>query len=555
MKQLDCYYTLSGSGAVTKNKKLDLSYNVGMNTFSYSSDQLYTIGKSFAFDNFGNLGAATNINSANYIDKYKSFSFFGSVDLGYKSLLYVTFTGRQDYDSRFIDPNNANYKLKDIGFFYPSVSGSFIFSELMPKMKFLDFGKIRTSVAQVSKGPSSSYYTSTTYEQLSGSQNITDGWSPSGGVSFPYFGVTSFGLSNTQGNPNLTPEKTLDIEIGTNISFFKKRIVVDFAYYHRKTTDAILPVSVSGTTGYGQILMNSGQLHTNGIDAVLNFTPIRKEKFEWNVGTTFTKYKTIVDKLADGLDQLFVGGFDGSAIYHIPGQQFGQIYGGDYAKTADGKLVINDDTSDVGNYGYPMANPNYKVIGNPNPKFILGITNNFSYKNLEVSFLIDMKVGGQMWNGTQGALTYFGMSKNTENRDDLGQASTVFEGVKGHYDSEGNLIISENTNDVPVALDQNWYTGNGGGFGNAAAPFVQNASAYRLRNITVAYTFKMKKFNKPVIQEVRVFATGYNLLLFTPYTGVDPETSLTGSSSNAKGLDYFNMPSTRSVTFGLNIKI
>lgn len=550
VKQSDCYYTLSGSGAITKDRKLDLSYNIGFNTFNYSSDQLTSIGKSFAFDNFGNLAAATNINSFTYLNSYKSFSYFGSVDLGYKSMLYLTITARQDYDSRFIDPNNPNYKLKEIGFFYPSFSGSFVFSELIKNKKIIDFGKLRLSLAQVSKGPSSAYYTSTTYDQLSGSENITDGWSPSGGISFPYMGVTSFGLSNVQGNPNLRPEKTIDFEIGTNVTLFKKRVNIDFAYYHRKTVDAILPVSVSGTTGYSQILMNSGQLHTDGIDAVLGFTPIRKENFEWNVGTTFTKYVTIVDKLADGLDQLYVGGFTGSAIYHIPGQQYGQIYGGDYARTSDGKLIINDNPNDP-DYGYPIADPNYKVIGNPNPKFIAGITNGFKIKNLDISFLLDMKVGNQMWNGTQGALTYFGMSKNTENRDE----DKVFEGVKGHYDENGELVVSEATNDVTVKLNQDWYQANGGGFGNVSSPFVQNASAYRLRNFTIGYTFGLNKLKKPIVNELRVYLTGNNLLLFTPYTGVDPETSLTGSSSNAKGLDYFNMPNTRSVTFGINIKL
>lgn len=551
-KQSDCYLTLSGNGAINEAKTIDLSYNVGINTFNYSSNQLYTVGKSFAFDNFDNLGAATNISSGNYIDARKSASIFGSVDMGYKSMIYVTITGRQDYDSRFIVPGE-NYKLKDIGFFYPSISGSFVFTELFKSKKIVDFGKMRVSYAQVAKGPSSSYMTNTVYNQQSGGNNITDGWSPSGGISFPYSGVTSFGLSSMQGNPDLEPERSNEFEIGSNI-VLKKRITFDIAYYYRKTTNAIIPAAVSGTTGFSQVLMNTGQIHTNGVDIMLNTKVIKRSKFEWNVGSTFTKYVSIVDKLADGLDQLFVGGFSGSGIYHIPGQQYGQIYGGDYAYTEDGKMVIDDDPTSA-NYGYPLADPKLKVIGNPNPKFIAGLTNSFRINNFDVSFLFDMKVGNQMWNGTQGALTFFGMSKNTENRDQPGETSTVFEGVQGHYDEDGNLVTSGTTNTVEVGLNEDWYTGNGGGFGNVASPFVQNASTYRLRNITVAYNFPLKKLNKPVIKEIRMYLTGNNLLLFTPYTGIDPETSLVGSASNAKGIDYFNMPNTRSVTFGLNFKL
>jgi TonB-linked SusC/RagA family outer membrane protein len=553
VKQIDSYYTLSGGGAISKNKNFDIAYQAGLNTFMLSSSQLYSIGRDFAFENFGNLGAATSINSSNFTNGYKSFSMYGNVDLGYKSMVYLTFTGRQDYDSRFMVPG-AELSMKDIGFFYPSVSSSFVFSELIKNKKVLDFGKVRMSFAQVSKGPADAYSTSTVYEQLSGTENITDSWTGTSGISFPYNGITSFGLSNTQGNPNLKPETSREFELGTNLSFLKRRFILDVAVYYRKTKDAIIPAPVSGTTGYSQILMNSGEMHTKGIDASLNVAVFRKKSFEWNIGSTFTKYISIVDKLADGLDKLFVGGFSDVGIYHIAGQQYGQLYGGDFARTADGQLLIEDDVNSA-NYGYPVVDPEFKVIGNPNPKFIAGLTNSFKIYNFDVSFLIDIKVGGDMWNGTLGALTFFGMSKNTEDRDAVGETSKVFEGVKGHYDENGNIVTSNVANDVSVGLDQNWYTANGGGFGNVSAPFIQNASSYRLRNFSVGYTFHLKKMSKAKLNEFRVYVSGNNLLLFTPYTGVDPETSLTGSSSNAKGLDYFNMPNTRSVTFGVNIKL
>lgn len=257
----------------------------------------------------------------------------------------------------------------------------------------------------------------------------------------------------------------------------------------------------------------------------------------------------MVDRLAEGLDQLYVDGFTGSAIYHIPGYQYGQIFGGDFAHDANGNLVIDDDPASP-TYGYPLADPKLKVIGNPNPKFLLGINNSFQVKNFDISFLFDMKVGGQMWNGTQGALTFFGMSELTENRDE----TQVFEGVNGHYDANGNLVLAGTTNNQTVALNQDWYQGNGGGFGNVAKTFVQNASTYRLRNFTIGYTFPASAFKMNKVKGLRIFATGVNLLLFTPYEGVDPETSLVGSSSNGQGLDYFNMPNTRSYTVGVNVK-
>ena len=148
-------------------------------------------------------------------------------------------------------------------------------------------------------------------------------------------------------------------------------------------------------------------------------------------------------------------------------------------------MVIDNDPASP-TYGYPLASPELAVIGNPNPDFLLGITNNLKIHDFTVSFLWDMKVGGQMWNGTQGALTFFGMSELTENRDAPGADGTyVFEGVAGNLDENGN-VVTTGTNDVPVALNEDWYTGNGGGFGSVAEHFVQDG-----KYVSFAYSFNL----------------------------------------------------------------
>jgi len=147
------------------------------------------------------------------------------------------------------------------------------------------------------------------------------------------------------------------------------------------------------------------------------------------------------------------------------------------------------------------------------------------------------------------------MSELTENRDAPGTAGNhVFEGVGGYLDDDGNLVSSGATNNVAVGLNEDWYTGNGGGFGSVAEHFVQDASAYRLRTASISYNIPAKKLVGNPLKDVRFTLSGNNLLLFTPYQGIDPETSLLGSASNGQGIDYFNMPNTRSVTFGVNIK-
>lgn len=215
------------------------------------------------------------------------------------------------------------------------------------------------------------------------------------------------------------------------------------------------------------------------------------------------------------------------------------IFNVDKPYNPNGQMVIDSAS------GYPLVDPLERPIGNPNPDFLLGINNTLSYKGLSLSFLLDWKQGGQMWNGTQGALTYFGMSKLTENRDMPGDAPNyVFEGVT----QDGS------TNTKPVLRDENWYTGNGGGFGSVAEHFVQETSWFRLRQLSLSYTLSSKLLSKTPFTGITISFVGRNLFLITPYEGIDPETSLVGSSSNGQGLDYFQMPNTRSFALSLNVK-
>ena len=548
--QTDAYLLFSGSTYLDSKNNFDLKYQAGFNAFSYNNNNLYTEGKDFGFIGFSHLSNATSIISIRDIDQNKSVSGFFSADLGFKRFLFLTITGRQDYDSRFLVPNKE-FAMSDIGFFYPSVSTSFVFSELMglKNNSAFTFGKLRMSWARVARGPSSSYATGTTFAQIAGSNSIGDGWTDG-------FTANGYLLDNVAGNPDLIPETSDEFEIGTALNFWKRRLTFDISYYNRKTKDAIVPATVSGTTGFTTIFLNTGKLTTNGVDIAIKGIPIQRKKFKWTVGANFTKYKTIVNELSEGLEQLFLGGFTGTGVYHIPGEEFGQIYGGVFLRDDNGNMVIDNDPTSA-TYGYPLASPELEVIGNPNPDFILGITNSMQISNFSISFLFDMKVGGQMWNGTQGALTFFGMSDITENRDapsPTNEGDHLFEGVSGHLDENGELVTDGTNNDVKVGLNEDWYTGNGGGFGSVSEHFIQDASAYRLRNASISYNVPADKLKGNALNAVRFTISGNNLLLFTPYKGIDPETSLLGSSSNGQGLDYFNMPNTRTVTFGINVK-
>jgi len=323
----------------------------------------------------------------------------------------------------------------------------------------------------------------------------------------------------------------------------------------------IIAINIPNTTGYQRAVVNSGELKTVGGEVVLTLNPVRTEDFNWNLAANFSTWKTTVESLPEGVPNQYLDGFTSVSAYNIAPEtdengnttiyEYGQFLGTPFqhVNTADGTfdanapynpdgaLIIDDDPTSS-TYGFPIADPTQRVIGNPNPDWLLGVTNTLSYKGLSLSFLFDFREGGDVWNGTKGAVTFFGMSELTENRGTV----TVFEGVKA---SDGGA------NDIAVELNQAWYQGNGGGFGAVSEHFIEDGSFRRLRYVTLSYdlarVIKTIGFNS-----LNLTVTGRNLFLDTPYTGFDPELSLVGSGSNGQGLDYFQMPGIKSYSIGLS---
>ena len=325
---------------------------------------------------------------------------------------------------------------------------------------------------------------------------MNDGWT--NGIGFPYQGTSGYVYNGVAGNPFLSPSKTRDIELGLDLRFFNNRIGLDLTGYNRNSSDQIIAINIPNTTGFQRAIVNSGELKTVGGEVVLNIAPIVQENFSWDVGFNFSKWKTTVESLPEGVQNQYLDGFTGTGIYNLAPEtdengnilntfEFGQIRGGAFQRVntdngtfdpnmpynPDGALVINNDPTSS-TYGFPLADPTPRVIGNPNPDFLLGITNTFRYKNFSMSFLFDIREGGDIWNGTKGALTFFGRTEITENRGDV----IVFDGV---LDGEGGV------NNIAVELDRAWFQGNGGGFGDVDEHFVEDGSFQRLRYLTLSY--------------------------------------------------------------------
>ena len=519
---------------VTLNKKFNQDFTgsllVGNNVFGSFKSNTYVEGTGLNFPDFQNISVATTVITRQTDTKYRTHAMYSSAKLSYKDYLFLDLTGRLESSSTLPVDNNT--------FFYPSASLGWVFTDaLKTNSKTLPYGKLRLSYAIVGKD-APVYALDNYYAQ----GFFSDGWTT--GITFPFNGIAGYSVDNTLGNLNLKPEKTKSFEIGADLKFLDNRLGLDITYYNNQSVDQILAVPIAGSSGYRGQIKNAGSIENKGVELVLYAKPVKTKNFEWDISLNWAKNKNKVLALADGIKELFLGGFEGSAIYAVVKQPYGQIYGGRWLRDGSDRIVINEAD------GLPIQDPTVGIIGDPNPDWTGGVTNTFTYKGFALSFLIDIKSGGDIWNGTRGALNNFGMTKETETRGE----TKVFEGVRGYYDANNNVVVTGDANTVVATLDQSYYQGIGTGFAGPAEQFVENGSYVKLRELTLSYSVDKNWLKKTPFGSIDITLIGRNLWLQTDYKGVDPETSLTGAG-NSLGMDYFNMPSVRSYGFSVRVTL
>lgn len=534
----DFHYSNNLNSDLTLNYNKELidgiftSITVGQNMFMSDYQQMYTQGNGFVIPDFYHMSNTSSQLVREKTEKYRTAALFADIQFSFRNLIYLGFTGRNEWSTTL--PENDN------SFFFPSASLGFIFSEL-PGLKgndILSYGKLRASYAKIANH-ATPYNILNTYTIAT----ITDGWGT--GDSFPFNGVPGFIPSNTLANPNIQPEALISRELGLEVKLLSNRINFDLSYYNNQNKDLLINVPVTGSTGYNAIYTNAATMENVGFEIMANVVPVSTGDFNWGINFNFSKNNNKVLSLAPGVTDIALGGFTGSTINVVAGEPYGSMFSTSLYKDDQGRLIINDDASSSG-YGYPIQDPTMKSLGGVSPKWLMGIGSDLNYKGLGFTFLFDIKNGGIMWNGTMGRLVGFGVAKRTENRGE----SVVFEGVKGHI-VDGEVITSGATNDIQTTYSQYYYQNIGGGASPAQEQFVEKTDWVRLREVTLSYELG-KLIKGTVFKNVRIYTTGRNLWLNTPYTGIDPETNLMGAF-NAQGLDYFNMPNTKSYVFGVRL--
>ena len=504
---------------------------VGQNMFQSSYQQLYTQGTGFVVPDFYHISNTSSQLVRESISKYRTAALYADVQFSYRSMVYLGFTGRNEWSTTLPEANNS--------FFFPSASIGFIFTELpvLKGNKILSFGKLRASYAEIANH-ATPYNTQNTYTLGS----ISDGWAT--GDSFPFNGIAGFKLSNTLANPTITPERLMSREIGLELKLLNNRIGFDITYYNNQNKDLLIFVPVTGSTGFNAQYMNAATMENKGIEIMGNVVPITTPDFNWSITVNFTKNKNKVLTLAPGVTDIGLGGFTGSTINVVAGEAYGSMFSTSFYKDDQGRVIINDAAG--AGYGYQIKNDVMGSLGGIAPNWTMGITNELSYKGIGLSFLLDIKNGGIMWDGTRSRMNGFGTSKATENRGE----AVVFDGIKGHI-TNGALVTSGVVNDISTTYTQYYYSTIAGGASPAQEQFVEKTDWTRLREVTLSYSLG-NVLKKTFIKQLKVYATGRNLWLSTPYKGIDQETNLFGAT-NTQGLDYFNMPNTKSYVFGVKL--
>jgi outer membrane receptor protein involved in Fe transport len=452
---------------------------------------------------------------------------YASVSLSYKNMLYLDGTFRQDYASTLPVKNNTYY--------YPSVTGSYIFSEMF-KPEWLSFGKVRLNYAQVGN--------------LAGFDQLLDKYV----VNTPFNGA-NYALPNTKSNPDLKSESTTSIEAGLEMKFLKDRVGFDVAVYKTNSKDQIMPVTMSQTTGYNYMYVNAGEIENKGVEVSLNLVPVQSKSFRWDINVNFAKNVNKVLSLYPGISNLQLGSFQGNVTLNATvGQPYGVLKGTDYTYDANGNKILSATT------GKPVKSATAdKVIGNVNPDWTGGIHNSFTYKNVSLSFLIDIQKGGSVYNLDM----YYGLSSGlypeTAGTNDLGNpVRDAVVGTPGAYDAKsgGYIIPGVNVvNGVSTPNKTRVKATTYAGWGYAVEPnkaFIYDAGYVKLREVSLSYNVPALWVSKIGLKGVVLSAVGSNLWIISkhlPYA--DPESGL--AAGNVQGYSIGSLPSTRD--YGFNIKL
>jgi TonB-linked SusC/RagA family outer membrane protein len=523
-QQINSFFNIQMKKNLTDDLKATLL--VGNEIFTlYRRDQ-GVVGNTLASRGFNNI-----LNASNFVpfgDEFRQrlIGVYADMQLSYRDWAFLNLTGRNDWSSTFRSGSNS--------YFYPSANLSVILSEAIPSLKsdWVNQIKLKGNYARV--GRQAPIFSTDTYFF---NANPSDGFGPN--IQFPFLGQQGRTLGDAAGNAALGPEFTTQIEFGTELRFIKNRLGFEATYFRTESENIILNVPIAGASGFTSQTLNSGRMESSGIELSLDYSAIKTEKFTWNISANWTRIRNNVLELAPGVQNISLGPFTTAEGRIEAGQPYGVIYANTLLRNEAGRLIVN-------NAGLPIINTSgVQRVGDPNPKWTAGITNNLTYKGFNLNFLIDIRHGGDFLSRVVGDLRRTGsVTETTEfprfNADGTPTTPYVIDGVR---QSDGS------PNTTPISAQQYW--GSLYAF-NVPGMFIFDASWLRLRELSLSYRLPKSWLDKTPFGQAELGINGRNLFLRTPVPHIDPESSVGTNNGNTQGIEFNALPGLR--TYGVFLK-
>ncbi len=487
------------------------------NTLANSSNNLLVSG-------FYNIGSILGVPATSQeTQEIRQIGYFGDLSIGYKDFAFLEGTLRNDHDSRLAASNRS--------FYYPSIKGSLIFTDAIPALKnnrVLSFGKLRASLSQVG-------------DVNIGPFSINNTFNPTSG--FPYGNTGGLSLSQTLNNPKLKPELTNELELGADLGFWDGRINGSITYYNSHTKNQTLAVNVSPSTGYLNTFINIGEVQNTGLEFKLDIDVLSKaqNKVGLTLGGNLSIQDSKVISLYNGSKSLTIGGYTNAAVDVVVGRPFPELYGTDVIRDPQGHVVVDAVT------GAAKQNPALVDLGSLMPKYILGLTQNVSWKFLTLTAVSEFRTGNVAYNQGLSSATAAGVSalSATAGRQVFVFPNSVIQTSPGVYVKNTNTSIE----------DGNLGFWDAGAYYSSASTYVTSAAFWKLREADLSFDLTGLVKHSKFIKKASFAIVGRNLVMLRPKTNnwTDPEFAYSAGNNGIGVNNTSQLPPTR--IFGANLKI
>ncbi|MEP3838771.1 MAG: SusC/RagA family TonB-linked outer membrane protein [Algibacter sp.] len=522
------------------NHDILLNFNFDVNedfniasTFGFNYNDRTALGASSTVasqdipDFYSLSNSASPVAAASSVSKRRLYGVLNSTTFSFKDMLFVTANVRNDWYSTLPEENRS--------VLYGGVNASWVITETFPDIKdVLSYGKLRVGYGETGVDTTPYQVSPVNVAGNNDNQGFRD-------LLFPVGGLNAFEVGNRAGNPVLTPERRKEFEIGTELSFLKNRISIDFAYYNATVEDQILSLPLAATSGFTNQTANIGTISNKGYEALLSLGLFRNtDGFNWDMAFNYSTNDAILKELDDRVEQIALGGLSTISLVAREGEPIALLEGSVPLRDPNGNIVVD-------NNGVPIASPEKEVYGDTQYDYTLGINNNFSYKGFSLGFSLDIRQGGLMFSRTASNTRFTGNSITTTIND---RNPYIIPGsVIRVDDGSGNISFVENTTAIDNEHWDDYYRAVANERGD-----VIDKSFVKLRELTFGYNFSDKILGNTPFESLSITVVGRNLLLFTPESNqyIDPEVSTFGTDLTSLFGEFSASPSTRSL--GVTLK-